>query len=791
MRFSEAWLRTFVNPELDTTRLIHQLTMAGMEVDSAEPVAGAFVGVVVGEIQETTPHPKADRLRVCRVSTGTGEPLQIVCGAPNARPGLKAPLALEGARLPGDLVIKPTRLREVESFGMLCSARELGLDEDTAGLLELPDDAPTGACLRDYLRLDDRSIEVDLTPNRADCLSVLGIAREVALLNELDLRHPAIETLPETLTECLPVRIDVPEACPRYLGRLIRGVAAGAETPLWLRESLRRSGIRSLGLIVDVTNFVLLELGQPLHAFDAATLQGGIQVRQAHTGETLALLNGETVTLRDDTLVIADETRPLALAGIMGGSDSAVSATTTDIFLECAFFAPEHLMGQARRYGLSTDSSHRFERGVDPELQERALARATGLIVSLGGGQIGPVTAFTQTAHLPRRESVILRTERIHRLLGLDLAPDSVHGILNRLGMKTEAIEQGWRVTPPSFRFDIHLEADLIEEIGRVYGYDRLPRRPLTLQADMRPVTETRLDPDRVKDTLVDRGYQEAITYSFVDPVWQKRVDPDQTPLMLKNPISQDMAVMRTSLWVGLLGAALNNINRQQTRVRFFESGLRFQQQGETLHQVPALAGLVLGPVLPEQWGIPTRPVDFFDIKADVEALLALTGHGNHCEFTAGQHPALHPGQTAEIRWQDNHLGWIGMLHPATGKALGFEQNVYLFELCLDTLLARTLPRFKPLSRFPSVRRDLAIVVDERVTAGAIRQSVSTLSNPILRQISLFDVYQGTGVTAGHKSMALACLFQDEQETLTEARVEAAVAGVLDRLKQDFGAELR
>jgi phenylalanyl-tRNA synthetase beta chain len=791
MRFSEAWLRQFVNPELDTTRLTHQLTMAGMEVDSVTPVAGVFTGVVVGEILETSPHPKADRLRVCRVAAGLAEPLQIVCGAPNARPGLKAPLALEGAVLPGDLVIRPTRLREVESFGMLCSARELGLEDDQGGLWELPADAPTGRDLRDYLTLDDHTIEVDLTPNRADCLSVLGIAREVALLNEIDFNPPEAVTAPISLTDTLPVRVNVPEACPRYLGRLIRAIPAGAATPMWMRESLRRSGVRSLGLLVDVTNFVLLELGQPLHAFDASRLEGGIQIRRALAGETLALLNGETATLTDDTLVIADEHRALALAGIMGGSDSAVSDTTTDIFLECAFFTPADLMGKARRYGLNTDSSHRFERGVDPALQERAMARATGLILSLAGGQAGPLTEITHESHLPQREPITLRAERIRRLLGLDLAANTVSGILRRLGMQTEPLEHGWVVTPPSFRFDIRLEADLIEEIGRVYGYDRVPCRSLALTADLRPVTETRLELDRLKDVLVDRGYQEAITYSFVDPAWQTLIDPEQSPLALKNPISRDMAVMRTSLWVGLLGAALNNINRQQVRVRFFESGLRFLQDGQSLHQTPALAGLVLGSVVPEQWGEPARPADFFDLKADVEALLALSGHTEDFDFIAARHPALHPGQTAEIRLNDSHLGWIGMLHPGIGQTLGFEQNVYLFEVALEGLLKRTLPRFQGLSRFPSVRRDLALVVDRSVTAGALRACIATLHDPLLRHVNLFDVYQGPGIAEGHKSMALACVFQDEQDTLTDARVEQALNRILACLQQQCGAVLR
>lgn len=791
MRFSEAWLRQYVNPPIATAQLVRQLTMAGLEVDSAVPVAGDFQGVVVGEILEAAPHPEADRLRVCRVAAGTGEPLQIVCGAPNARVGLRAPLAVEGANLPGGLKIKAAKLRGMSSFGMLCSAKELGIDEEASGLMELPDDAPVGADIRDYLRLDDTLIEVDLTPNRADCLSVEGVAREVALLSGLPLTPPRSEPVPVTLDARFPVGIDAPSACPRYLGRLIHGVSRDARTPLWMRERLRRSGVRPLDVIVDVTNYVLLELGQPLHAFDADRLKGGIRVRYARDGETLRLLNDQELTLHEDTLVIADEAQALALAGIMGGSASAVSETTRNIFLECAFFTPESIMGKARAYGLGTDSSHRFERGVSFDLQERAMARASELIVALAGGDAGPVVEALSPGHLPVRQPVLLRAERIRRILGLDIDARRVAGILTGLGMPPEDHPEGWRVVPPAFRFDIAIEADLIEEIGRVYGYDHLPRKQPALTAAMPPVSEAVLELGRVKDLLVDRGYQEAITYSFVEPGLQKLVEPAIEPLALKNPLSAELAVMRTSLWPGLLDAALKNTRRQQLRVRLFESGLKFIPASAGLEQRKSIAWLALGPLHVEQWGEAPRAVDFHDLKADVEAMVALTGRSGWLNFTAAHHPALHPGQSAEVLLSSEPLGWIGMLHPQLEKQLGFDQRVFLVELDQTVLLGREVPRFAALSRFPSVRRDIAVIVDEAVAVGHLLEAARPQGGGLLREVVVFDVYRGAGVEEGRKSVALGLVFQDECETLVDARVDAAVASVLETLFTRFAARLR
>ncbi|MFM8333763.1 MAG: phenylalanine--tRNA ligase subunit beta, partial [Candidatus Methylumidiphilus sp.] len=633
MRFSEAWLRELVNPPLSTDELVAQLTMAGLEVEGLTPAAGAFSGVVVGEVLSLAPHPEAHRLRICQVAAGGAEPLTIVCGAPNVEVGMKPPLAMIGAVLPGGMKIGKSKLRGVESFGMLCSAKELGFDDGQNGLLPLPPDAPVGTDVRAYLQLDDTSLELNLTPNRADCLSVEGVAREVALLNGIDWQAAAAPANPVGSAATLPVTVDAPDACPRYLGRLIQHVDRSKPTPLWMAERLRRSGLRSLGPLVDVTNYVLLELGQPLHAFDAAKLQDGIHVRYGRPGEKLLLLNGQTIELAEDVLVIADTARPLALAGIMGGEESAVDDATQDIFLECAFFAPSAIMGKARRYGLTTDSSHRFERGVDPQLQTRAIERATALLLHIVGGTAGPLIEARADAHLPTRPPIRLREARVEKLLGLAIPRAQLAELLSRLGMGLEELPEGWRVTPPGFRFDIAIEADLIEEIGRVYGYNNIPKRNPATHMELRPVSEARLDIERAKDVLVDRGYQEAITYSFVEPGMQAKIEPGLAVIALQNPISAELAVMRTGLWCGLLDAALKNLNRQQTRVRLFEAGLRFTRRDGAIAQEKSLAGLALGSVHEEQWGEKSRPVDFFDVKTDVEALLRLAGHESAVEF--------------------------------------------------------------------------------------------------------------------------------------------------------------
>jgi len=792
MKFSEKWLREWVDPPVSTAELAHQLTMAGLEVDAIEPVAGAFSKVVVGQVLKVEPHPDADRLRVCEVNVGGEAPLQIVCGAANVREGLKAPVALVGAKLPGGFKIKKSKLRGVASHGMLCSASELGLAEQSEGLMELPDTAPVGADLRDYLELDDVTIELGLTPNRGDCLSIAGVAREVGVLNRVPVVAPEIPPQANAIKDSLEVSLDAPEDCPRYVGRIVRGIDPGAKTPLWMQEKLRRSGLRSLGPVVDVTNYVLLELGQPMHAFDLARIRGGIHVRHAAGGEKLTLLDGQEVTLDEGTLVIADERGPLALAGIMGGAESAVGDVTTDIFLESAWFSPLAIAGRARSYGLHTDSSHRFERGVDPELQLRALERATWLLMEIVGGQAGPVIERVVSDHLPKREPVSLREARIERVLGTPIAAEEVTDTLRRLGMQVEGEGSCWEVTPPSFRFDIAIEVDLIEEVGRIHGYDKLPETTPAVHLRMPQRPEGRVSLGRIRERLVDLGYAEAITYSFVDPALQERLDPAHPAIALANPIASDMAVMRTSLWPGLLQAARYNLNRQQNRLCLFECGLRFIRQDSEIKQEMMVSGVLSGSVAPQQWGIPTRNVDFFDAKGHVEALLELTGRRADFTFTADSHPALHPGQCAAIVL-DGHgtVGRVGALHPAQASALGLSQTVYLFELQADILQEGTVPAYRPLSKYPSIRRDIALVVDAEVPAGQILETIRQAGAEHLTNIELFDVYTGEGIDLGRKSLALGLTLQDLSRTLTDTEVEAEVNRILDVLNNKLGATLR
>ena len=790
MQVSEAWLRELINPPVSTEQLVEQLTMAGLEVDALQPVAAEFSGVVVGEVLSTEQHPNADKLKVCQVNVGQTEPLQIVCGASNVRPGLKIPAALIGATLPGDFQIKESKLRGELSFGMLCSEKELGLAANSNGLMELQADAPVGTDIRDYLTLNDNVIELGLTPNRADCLSVEGIAREVAVLNNLSFQTAAQPQAALSNQDTLEIRVDSPEACPVYLGRLIKNINPQATTPLWMQERLRRSGIRSLSPVVDVTNYILLELGQPLHAFDAAKLVAPIVVRNSRTGENLSLLNDQTIELDSDALVIADQSQPLALAGVMGGNNSAVSDTTQDIFLECAFFNPRSIAGKARRFGLHTDSSHRFERGVDFTLQQRAIERATQLIVEIAGGSVGPINAAISPEHFPPRTAVKLRKQRIESVLGITPANAEISRLFQGLGMQVSETSEGWEIIPPGFRFDIAIEEDLLEEIGRIVGYNNLPSSSLLMRSELGKAPEASLSLARLQDCLVDRGYQEAITYSFVDEAMQTAIAPDDEFIRIQNPISSELAVMRTTLWCGLLNAAQYNVNRQQTRVRLFESGLRFVRQNGQTQQQKMLAGLALGSVYAEQWGEKSRNIDFFDFKADVEALLALTAAG--LSFRPGQHPALHPGQTAEIIDADaQRVGLIGMLHPNLEKQLGFDSPVFLFELSQDAILQRVVPKFSVLSKFPSVRRDMALLVKQDVSANDIIHCIHASQEAVVREVSVFDVYQGKGIENGFKSVALSLVLQDFTQTLTDSEIDAIFRRLLEKMTADLNAKLR
>ncbi|GAB7529045.1 phenylalanine--tRNA ligase subunit beta [Pseudomonas sp. 3A(2025)] len=791
MKFSEQWLRGWVSPQVSRDELVARLSMAGLEVDSVTLAAGVFSGVVVGEVLSTEQHPDADKLRVCQVSNGN-ETFQVVCGAPNVRPGLKIPFAMIGAQLPGDFKIKKAKLRGVESNGMLCSAAELELGEGNDGLLELAADAPVGEDIRVYLQLDDASIEVDLTPNRGDCLSLAGLAREVGALYDTPVTRVQVPAVAVAHDEVRPVEVLAPNACPRYLGRVIRNVDLSRPTPLWMVERLRRSDIRSIDAAVDITNYVMIELGQPLHAFDLAEINGGIRVRMAEEGEKLVLLDGQEVTLRADTLVIADHQRALAIAGVMGGEHSGVTAKTQDIFLESAFFDTISVAGKARSYGLHTDASHRYERGVDSQLAREAMERATGLLLDITGGEAGPIVEVASEQHLPSIAPITLRANRIEQMLGLVIEDAEVERLLTGLELTTTRQADGeWRVEVPSHRFDISLEIDLIEELARLYGYNRLPVRYPQARLAPQAKAEARGDLPELRRLLVARGYQEAITYSFIDPKWFELFNPGAQPLLLANPISNDMAAMRSSLWPGLVKALQHNLNRQQDRVRLFESGLRFVGQLEGLKQEPMLAGVVCGSRLPEGWAQGRDAVDFFDVKADVEAVLGFAGALDVFTFKPGKHPALHPGQTALIERDGREVGYLGAIHPELAKNLGLDRPVFVFELILAEVAEGRLPKFHELSRFPEVRRDLALLADRDVAASAVLDVIRENAGEWLTDLRLFDVYQGKGIDPHRKSLAVGLTWQHPSRTLNDDEVNATTLAILTSLEERLNTTLR
>ena len=794
MKVPYSWLAEWVKVPWQAPELGSRLTMAGIELEALSSAAPPFSGVVVAQIVSAEPHPRADKLQVCRVSTGSGETLQIVCGASNARAGLKSALALVGAKLPGDLTIKAAKLREVESQGMLASAKELGLAEGSAGILELPPDAPLGRPLREYLALDEPVLDLNITPNRGDAMSVIGIAREVAVLAHTKVSGPAIGTAPAGHADRFPVQLEAPAACPRFAGCILRGVNNRAETPLWMRERLRRAGVRAISPVVDVTNYVMLELGQPMHAYDLKKLRGGIRVRQARAGEPVTLLDGKAISAQADVLLITDHEGAVGLAGIMGGLRTAVSAETTDVFLESAYFSPDAVLGRARRLGLQTDASQRFERGVDPSQQSRAIERAIALLTPMAGGSAGPVEVTQSAANLPQRSAVPLRAKQLTRLLGVELPAERVEATLAGLQMQVTRCASGWQVTPASYRFDIVIEADLIEEVARVVGFEAIPETDALGPQRFRSLPEQHPPEQAVLGVLVARGYEEAITLAFVDPALQERLFPGRPALALSNPIASDLSVMRVSLWPGLLRAALENQRRQADRIRLFERGTRFEAGGRGTRELDTLAGLACGARLPEQWGVSKDmrgAADFYDVKGDLAALFAGTGEPRAFTFEAGSQPALHPGRTARVLRCGQEVGWLGELHPTLVQALDFTYPPVLFELDMDAALVVKRSGYEEISRFPQVRRDLAIVVDESITLSTLAERVTLAASSLLRDLRIFDVYRGPGLEKGRKSVALGLIFQDISRTLTDDDVERLMASVVADLRENLNARIR
>ncbi len=816
MKFSESWLREWVNPTLSSDELTHQITMAGLEVDAVEPVAGEFSGVIVGEVVECGPHPDADKLQVTKISLGEygsdkvpqGELVDIVCGAKNCRLGLKVAVATVGAVLPGNFKIKKAKLRGVVSNGMLCSESEIGLadssDGVSSGIIELPQDAPIGVDVREYLNLNDVTIDVDLTANRGDCLGLKGLAREVGVLNSLEVTEPEITVVTPTIDDALNISIAAGEACPRYLGRVIKGINPKAQTPLWMVEKLRRCGTRAIDPVVDVTNYVLLEQGHPMHAFDLAKIEGGINVRFAQKDEKITLLDENEVTLNEQTLVIADtgvegNGKALAMAGIFGGLHSGVTAESTDIFLESAFFAPLAILGKARQYGLHTDASHRYERGIDPQLQRAAMERATQLLLDIVGGDAGPIVEAQLSEHIPTEKNVILRREKLDTRIGHVIEDEQVKEILTRLGFTVSETGEGqtkqWQVIVPAYRFDIKVEVDLIEEVARIYGYNNIPNVAPKAFLKMRTQKEAHIPLSKLRQTLVNRDYQEAITYSFVDPKIQSLIHPDESVMTLPHPISSEMSVMRLSLWTGLLQSVVYNQNRQQQRIRLFETGLRFvpdESAENGVRQQAMLAGVISGQRFDEQWNQEKVAIDYYDIKGDVEALLSLTGeNAREYEFSKTEISALHPGQSAAITKNGNLVGYIGALHPELERKLGLNGRTFIFELLLAEISTQKIPQARDISRFPANRRDIAVVVKEHIDAKNVLQLIEKVGGNLLFDLKLFDVYRGNGIDDGFKSLAIGLFMQDREKTLEEKDINQVVDRVVDALTRELHASLR
>lgn len=791
MKISENWLRTWVNPAIDSDTLSDQLTMLGLEVDELVPAAKPFTGVVIGEVLTVVQHPDADRLRVTTVNIGSGEPLQIVCGAPNVRVGMKVPVATIGAVLPGDFKIKKGKLRGVESQGMLCGASEIDLEDKIDGLLELPADAPVGTNIREYLNLDDHVIDISITPNRGDCFSIRGVAREIGVINQLPVTAPEIQEVAATIADQKQVVVTT-DGCPRYLGRVIKNVNTKAATPAWMEQALARSGIRQHSILVDITNYVLMELGQPLHAFDGGQVQGSVHVRQASANEKLVLLNEQEIELTEDVMVIADDVKALAIAGIMGGLSSSVTDETTEIFLESAFFEPLHIAGRARRYGLHTDASQRYERGVDFELPMIAMQRASQLIQTLAGGDFGPITVSEKTELLPKREAIELNQAQVDQLLGYQVPTAFITDALQRLGCDVTVTAEGeWTVVPPSHRYDMAIYQDLIEEVARIHGYDNIQISLPVIDVKLAK-HQDQFELTQLRQTLVTLGYQEAISFSFADLKLEKQLNSQVNPLALANPISSDLAVMRSTLLSSLIPCVQYNINRQQSRVRFFELGLRFDYQNaksiEDLKQIPTLAMIAVGSKQIESWHGKAQVMDFFDLKGEVEEILA--AGRVQVEYVRSDREWLHPGQSAEILVDGKSVGYLGRLHPSLENALDLS-TTWIAELDQSAVLQTYVSNFTELSRFPSVRRDIALVISDKINVSEIQQLIEKTGGELLDSTWLFDVYTGQGVEQGKRSLAFALLWQHPSRTLEDAEIKSGMDHIIQVLEDTYQATLR
>ena len=792
MKFSESWLKEWIDVHISTKELSEQLTMAGLEVDSIEDPSYDFSGVLIGHVLSIKSHPTAENLQICEVLSKSEKVFQIVCGAQNVRPDIKVPFAAVGSKLQENLTIKLTKIRDIESQGMLCGAEDLGIIDNSDGLLELPTDAPVGEDFYNYLMLNDKVIDLDLTPNRGDCLSMRGIAREIATLNQMDFLEPKVPPIKSTITDFLPVKILNNEACFRYTGRVIKNIDMSAVTPIWLKEKLRRSGLRSIDLVVDVTNYVMLELGQPMHAFDLDRLDTGIAVRMATEMESLKLLDGSDVTLSPDTLVITDKTKVVAIAGIMGSADSSISSNTQNIFLESACFNPLFISGRSREYGKNTDSSHRFERGVDPILQETAIERATTLLLDISGGDAGPVMTVEGKKDQLHQNCITLRKNRLEQQLGLSISNERVEDILKRLGLTiSSTTDSSWVCTPPSWRFDLSIEADLVEEIARIYGYENLPVETLSAELPIIASPENKGELKELRDMLIARGYSEAITYSFVDPSIQSQIMPKVIPVPVINPISSDMSVMRTTLLAGLLPALRHNLNRQQERIHIFEAGLVFTSNGKNFDQELMISGAISGHRMVDNLHSNKELVDFFDIKGDVESLLKFYGCFDKFNFVKDTNIYLHTGQSARVVRNGKTIGWLGQIHPLIQKNLGLTQSVFTFELKLESILKREIPKFLGLSKFPEIKRDLSFIVSDNIYADDLCETAYKKAGEILIDIKILDVYQGKGIEISSKSISLGLTFRDSSRTLEDIEVNKAISSIVEAIKKEYLGILR